>query len=330
MTGDWLKSDTVQQKLGDENKIHPRSVIVDTLNRIWISVIIVFAFPGFASISHAQNQQEILTKFIAELQKNPNDNTLREKIIKHVQTMSPAPAVPEEAKRYLARGKAAFKGAKETIEFNESAEEFKKALLAAPWLADGYYNLGIVQDKAGQYAAAMENLRLYTTAAPNASDLEKVKELIYEIEYRKEKVAKESSPATEAERKMKEDNNFIRKLNGAKFVRQFSDAAYPNPDCGGGNFAGEFILEIQGNEIVYGVIYSSVPRCFENDNDHRKGVWRVLFHYEIKDRGFLMPRDEDSCGLGNKVRCSDVLVNIGEDSILLPVNDELQVYRRKY
>ena len=159
------------------------------------------AFPAQAQSS---NPQETLNQYIADLQKNPNDYALREKIIRHVQTMKPAPAVPEEAKRHLVRGKAAFKGAKEARDFNDAADEFKKALLYAPWIAEGYYNLGVIQDKAGHYADAMQNLKFYLIAAPKAPDAEKMKELIYEIEYRKEKAAKDKELAA---RKAAEDKS---------------------------------------------------------------------------------------------------------------------------
>jgi membrane protein implicated in regulation of membrane protease activity len=38
--------------------------------------------------------QDTLNQYISDLQKNPTDYALREKIIKHVQTMKPAPAIP--------------------------------------------------------------------------------------------------------------------------------------------------------------------------------------------------------------------------------------------
>jgi hypothetical protein len=156
--------------------------------------LFLFALMSFSQVSQVPsvNPENALRQYIADLQKNPNDYALREKIIRHVQGMNPAPAAPEEAKRYIARGRAAVKDAKEAKDFNAAAEEFKKALLAAPWLAEGYFNCGIVQDKAGQYAAAMESLKLYVVAAPDAPDVEKVKEMIYEIEYRQEKSLKEA------------------------------------------------------------------------------------------------------------------------------------------
>jgi tetratricopeptide (TPR) repeat protein len=201
---------------------------------------------------HAQssNPQQTLNQYISDLQKNPNDNALREKIIKHVQTMRPAPAVPEEAKRYIARGKAAFKGAKELKDFNEAAEEFKKALLAAPWLAEGYYNLGIVQDKAGQYAAAMDSLKLYIMSVPNAPDVEKVKELIYEIEYRKEKAAKESRPEAVAAKKQNAYETWLKSLDGARFIS-------PPTDDGRIGHEREFrylVYYINGQEVRHGWI----------------------------------------------------------------------------
>ena len=49
----------------------------------------------------------------------------------------------------------------------------------------------------------MQNLKFYLIAAPKAADTEKVKELIYEIEYRKEKAAKDKEATA---RKAAEDS----------------------------------------------------------------------------------------------------------------------------
>jgi tetratricopeptide (TPR) repeat protein len=164
---------------------------VRTIASCLCSLALVFSL---SKVSQAQSRssQEILTQDISDLRRNPNEHALRAKIINHVQNTNPKPVVPEEAKRHLVRGKAAFKDAKDARDFNEAAEEFKQALLVAPWLVEAYFNLGIIQDKAGQYAAAIENLKLYVGAAPNAPDVGKVQELIYEIEYREEKRLKES------------------------------------------------------------------------------------------------------------------------------------------
>ena len=141
--------------------------------------------------AQAATVQEQFKASVAELQNNPDSKELREKIIKLGLEIEPKPAVPEEADKHMARGRAAANGAKDKAGFQEAAAEFKKAALAAPWLAQAYYNLGIVEDKAGDYAEAMKNLELYLSAAPGAKNAKKVKSLIFEIEYRLEKAAKE-------------------------------------------------------------------------------------------------------------------------------------------
>jgi len=153
-------------------------------------LVVIFIQPYLAG-AQTGGPQETLNQYISDLQKNPNEFALREKIIKLVQGMKPQPSVPEEVERYLARGRAAFKGAAQPKDFEDAVNEFKKALLIAPWVAEGYYNLGIVQDKAGQYQNAIHNLKLYLLAAPNATDVKEVKSLIFEIEYRQEKAQKE-------------------------------------------------------------------------------------------------------------------------------------------
>ena len=53
--------------------------------------------------------------------------------------MVPAPAVPEEAKRAMVRGKIAFEEAKTDADFKEAVLELQKAADAAPWLGAPYY-----------------------------------------------------------------------------------------------------------------------------------------------------------------------------------------------
>jgi tetratricopeptide (TPR) repeat protein len=208
-------------------------------------------------IAQAQSPQQTLNQYIADLQKNPNDYALREKIIRHVQAMKQAPAVPDEAKRHLVRGNAAFKGAKEARDFQDAAEEFKKALLHAPWLAEGYYNLGVIQDKAGLYDDAMRNLKFYLIAAPKAPDAEKVKELVYEIEYRKEKAAKDKEAAA---RKAAEDSRvqqeaaarkqaeFLSRINGARYVYYF----WANRSDTGARTQYVITLDVRGDTVTQG------------------------------------------------------------------------------
>lgn len=59
-------------------------------------------------------------------------------------------AVSEEAQRYFNRGMAAVEIAKSPDDYALAIKEFEKAIRLAPEWPDVYYNLGMVQEKAGR------------------------------------------------------------------------------------------------------------------------------------------------------------------------------------
>ncbi|HTZ21604.1 MAG TPA: ankyrin repeat domain-containing protein [Opitutaceae bacterium] len=137
---------------------------------------------------HAQSDPaSALQQYMADLHRSPNDTALREKVITFVRGMNPAPTLPEDAERYMARGAAAFKNAKTAEDFKDAVTEFEKATLAAPWLADAYNNLGVAQEKVGLFGPAMQSFKLYLLAAPDAPDAKEKRTLIYELEYSRDK-----------------------------------------------------------------------------------------------------------------------------------------------
>ena len=74
-----------------------------------IKLFSCLATPGLAvqsGTNAAAVSLETLRQYVAELIKNPGDAALREKIIKLAMTMAPAPIVPENVERNLARGTA--------------------------------------------------------------------------------------------------------------------------------------------------------------------------------------------------------------------------------
>lgn len=210
-------------------------------------LVMIFSLTALAG-AQTGSPQETLNQYIADLQKNPDDFALREKIIKHVRTMKPAPAVPKETERYMTRGIAAMKDAKSADDFKDAVKEFEKASLSAPWFANAYYNLGVAQDKAGLYAEAIKSLNLYLIASPEAPDAKTVEKLIYEIEYRQEKTQKESSPETVAEKEKKKFEEWLKKLDGRRYVRHWSDTDQVVIDE----------LEIKGNTIIGREMYTFV------------------------------------------------------------------------
>jgi hypothetical protein len=101
--------------------------------------LIIFTLLALAVSAYAQSQREQLQQMVEQLQKTPNDNALRERIIKLAQTIKPAPALPEEALRYEGRARAAFQTARQESDYLDAAKEYRAALLQAPWVA-GYYS----------------------------------------------------------------------------------------------------------------------------------------------------------------------------------------------
>jgi tetratricopeptide (TPR) repeat protein len=172
------------------------------------------AFPLFAQNASAPREQ--LKQLTTQLQSSPGDDALREKIIKLALTLDPEPAMPEEAERFMARGTAAVKDAKTDQDFKDAAAEFEKATVAAPWLANAYYNLAVAESKAGDYAGAARNLRFYLLVAPNAPDAKDAKNLMYEMEYKQEKAGKDRAEQARREeelaRKKREEDARAAKL----------------------------------------------------------------------------------------------------------------------
>jgi len=94
-------------------------------------------------------------------------------------------ATPCDAvKREMAYGQAASEDAKDETGFEHAAKEFQKAANKAPNCAAAFFNLGVVEEKAGALAAAKSAFERYLKLAPKAPDASSVEQLIYKLEYR--------------------------------------------------------------------------------------------------------------------------------------------------
>jgi tetratricopeptide (TPR) repeat protein len=212
----------------------------------------------FMSTTQAQTPQDTLNQYISNLQKNPNDIALREKIINLVQEMKPAPAIPEDVDRFEGRAENAAKNAKTAEDFADAAEEYKKALLLAPWLGADYFNLGVMQEKAGKTGDAIESFKLYLLAAPAAPDARDVRKRIAGLEYAAEKAEKKTSES-------------LQKKSGPEAWA--GDWYYRHNAHTCGNYA-HLQFELQGNEII-------VTRVWDEHN------WQFGKEYNAGDRVYL-------------------------------------------
>ena len=116
---------------------------------------------------NGQTPQQTFQQYVADLQGSPNDTALRGKIIALAQTMNPPPAIPEEAREHYVMAATFMESAKDATGFGRAVEQYKAALLVAPWWADAYGKLAIAQKAAAQFDDAIASLNLYQLTQPS-------------------------------------------------------------------------------------------------------------------------------------------------------------------
>lgn len=145
------------------------------------AALVAFAAAA-APAAEKAGANDTLKQYVAELRQNPASTELRDKIIKYVQAMKQKPPAPEEYERATVRGNAFLRKAADPADFKRVAEEFAAAVASAPWIADGYVNLAIAQEKTGQFADAVQSLNFALIADPNAKNSRDIRNKIYELE----------------------------------------------------------------------------------------------------------------------------------------------------
>jgi tetratricopeptide (TPR) repeat protein len=113
---------------------------------------------------------------------------MEKKIIIYVSSMTPPPAIPDEATRDFVKAGTFMKEAKELSDYQLAIDAYEKALFNAPWWGDAYYNLGMAFKAAGRYDDAMESMNLYLLTNPPTAA--KDKKIVYAIEAEQEKAVK--------------------------------------------------------------------------------------------------------------------------------------------
>ncbi len=244
-----------------------------------MALLATLCFSAAQSLAQTASPLEQLQKMVGQLQKDPADQALREKLIKLALTLDPTPAIPPEAERFMARGQAAMETAKEPGDFKVAVAEFEKATLAAPWMGNAYCNLGIVQDKVGDYLAAIRNLKLYLLATPGASDAKAVETLLYKIEFKQEKATKAKADEVAADKQRRDDEiakkaqekqqeqqraieSFIKELSQRGYV-VFTSAARNGPNRKMPNYNGVNAKEYEDPKewmwVMRGPAYATDP-----------------------------------------------------------------------
>ncbi len=151
---------------------------------------------GLFSVTYCQGQD--LAQLTAQLQKTPTDNALREKIIKLAATMKPAPTVPDEAIKYEGRAQFAFKNAKSESDYISAANEYEKAVAAAPWVPGYYSDLCTIYEKANKYEDAKRNCGFYLVSLTDTNEITDLKRRIAGLDYGIEQAQKAKAQAEAA------------------------------------------------------------------------------------------------------------------------------------
>lgn len=154
-------------------------------------IMLIGAFVlNLTAIALAAPQDEF-NQLMADIQKNPDDFALREKIIKLVQGMTPQPAIPQEARRPFMKGITFVKEATSAADYDLAIKAFSEALLLAPWWPEAYYNLALAQEAAGKFDDGIRSIKLYLLTNPK--DKEEAENRMYAMEAKKEKAQKETA-----------------------------------------------------------------------------------------------------------------------------------------
>jgi tetratricopeptide (TPR) repeat protein len=193
---------------------------------ITFTLIMVILFSGYNQLS-AATQTDTLNQYIADLQKNPNDTTLREKIIKHVQTMKQKPVIPEKAREHYVMAATFVEKAKDNSGYERAIEQYKAALLAAPWWADAYKKQAIVQKAAAHYDEAIVSLNLYILTQP--ADARDAQDEIYKL-----KALKQTATEDQSKKQKEEEQRDAPKRLVLQLKAQYEGATYAMKNCSHG------------------------------------------------------------------------------------------------
>lgn len=134
----------------------------------------------------AAGSKAAFEKALKELKQSPDDPALRKKLFHAAQALDELPAPPDEVA--ILKGKAAYlvKTANSPADYLGAVDAYQKAVRLAPWVPELYYNLGVVQEKAGKASDAAGSFKLYLEAAPQAEDRDKVLERLGKLEVQQE------------------------------------------------------------------------------------------------------------------------------------------------
>jgi tetratricopeptide (TPR) repeat protein len=120
--------------------------------------------------AQAKTPNERLAFYLTVLQRNPQDDSLREKIVQLAATLPNPPAIPEEAQQIFIAASSQIKQATTPTALDQPIALLRKVLAVAPWWANAYYNLSRALEMSGQYGDSIQQLKYYLELNPPEAD----------------------------------------------------------------------------------------------------------------------------------------------------------------
>lgn len=201
--------------------------MVRKINSIAYALILAGLCMGLAGVASADaiaegeaaekagRYEEALKHYVTALESTKEDGVAERKAIGKIvaiaRKMKPPPKIPDAVIEHEGRAEAAVQMAKKPEDFLLAAREYREATRLAPWVARYYFNLGVVLEKSGRLAEAVQNYELYLLAAPGAPDQREVGKRVAGLKFKQEMASKEGEEesmkqAAEAERRTRETN----------------------------------------------------------------------------------------------------------------------------
>ncbi len=263
------------------------------LSRVVRILLLSMALLAMSAATQGASPREELKQMVEQLQKTPTDNALREKIIKLVQEVKPAPAVPPEAKRAFIMGGTYQKVAKSPEDFALAVKAFQEATSAAPWWGDAYYNLSVALESAKRYDEAKGALTLYLLTNPK--DAEQAQERLYAIDAKQQSEAIHTAIAIAIAAEKRKNNS----IEGYWYcdghdscdaiplfrIERIGDALVVKPVVGNGSFSEVQITETSVSMTFHPPILRILPRFILHLRDgalvgtvttHVTGAYRLI------------------------------------------------------
>jgi tetratricopeptide (TPR) repeat protein len=136
----------------------------------------------------AKNPREALQHYLAAIQTQPQgfitekDFELRASAIRLYLTLDPPPVDADEALHAFDRADEIANTARDEARKRAATAEYERGLRLTPWNAKANYNAGVLAQSIGSLDLALDRLKLYLLAAPEAPDKREVGRTIARIE----------------------------------------------------------------------------------------------------------------------------------------------------